>query len=41
MPGIPLPESLPEVDHVHNFSWYIGNYPDLNPKFFDALKFLS
>ncbi len=41
MPGIPLPESLPEVDHVHNFSWYIGNYPELSPKFFDALKFLS
>ena len=41
MPGMPLPESLPEVDHVHNFSWYIGNYPDLNPKFFEVLKFLS
>lgn len=25
----PDPESLPNVDHVHFFGWYIGNYPDL------------
>ena len=28
--GIPQPETLPNVEHVHHFSWYIGNFPDLN-----------
>lgn len=36
--SIPAPETLPNVDHVHHFAWYIGNYPDINPKIFDALK---
>lgn len=27
--GMPAPESLPITDHIHHFSWYIGNYPDL------------
>ncbi len=22
-------EKYPEVEHIHHFSWYIGNYPDL------------
>lgn len=26
----PSPDSLPVVDHVHHFGWYIGNYPELN-----------
>ncbi len=26
---IPSPESLPNTDFVHNFGWYIGNYPTL------------
>ena len=25
----PKPESLPNTDHVHDFGWYIGNYPKL------------
>ena len=25
------PEDFPEVDHIHFFGWYIGNYPDLDP----------
>jgi CDP-6-deoxy-D-xylo-4-hexulose-3-dehydrase len=25
----PPPEAFPEVDHMHHFAWYIGNYPDL------------
>jgi CDP-6-deoxy-D-xylo-4-hexulose-3-dehydrase len=36
--SIPAPETLPNVDHVHHFAWYIGNYPDINPEIFDALK---
>lgn len=28
--GFPKPESLEVVDHIHHFSWYIGNYPDLD-----------
>jgi len=23
-------EEFPNIDHVHNFSWYIGNYPSLD-----------
>lgn len=25
------PEDYPNVDHLHFFGWYIGNYPDLDP----------
>lgn len=28
-PGIPAPEGFPNVEHVHFFAFYIGNYPDL------------
>jgi CDP-6-deoxy-D-xylo-4-hexulose-3-dehydrase len=28
-PGIPAPERFPNVEHVHFFGFYIGNYPDL------------
>jgi CDP-6-deoxy-D-xylo-4-hexulose-3-dehydrase len=34
----PNPKSLPNVDHVHSFGWYFGNYPGLNPSFFDELS---
>ncbi len=27
--GVQAPEMLPIVDHIHHFSWYIGNYPEL------------
>jgi CDP-6-deoxy-D-xylo-4-hexulose-3-dehydrase len=27
--GLPRPEDLVNVEHVHNFGWYIGNYPEL------------
>jgi len=27
--NFPSPETLPVVDHVHHFGWYIGNYPTL------------
>jgi CDP-6-deoxy-D-xylo-4-hexulose-3-dehydrase len=33
----PLPESLPIADHVHHFSWYIGNYPELSHSQIDWL----
>jgi len=26
------PGDFPRVDHIHFFGWYIGNYPDLDPK---------
>ncbi len=38
LPGIDLPESLPNVDHVHHFGWYIGNYPDIDPGIFSAIS---
>ena len=28
--GIPRAESFPNVEHVHHFSWYIGNFPELS-----------
>lgn len=28
---------FPNVDHVHNFSWYVGNYPDLEQDKIDSL----
>lgn len=38
LPGMPAPESLPNVDHVHHFGWYIGNYPDINPEIYSAIS---
>lgn len=34
---IPLPETLPNTDFVHNFGWYIGNYPGLEQNRIDWL----
>jgi CDP-6-deoxy-D-xylo-4-hexulose-3-dehydrase len=31
------PESLKNVDHVHSFGWYLGNYPTLDENFYDEL----
>lgn len=36
--GMKAPESLPNVDHVHHFGWYIGNYPDIDPGIFSAIS---
>ena len=36
--GIPLPDSLPNVDFIHNFSWYIGNYPNIDSGIYTELK---
>lgn len=38
MTGIPDPESLPNVDHIHHFGWYIGNYPDIDQNIFESIK---
>ena len=27
--GFPSPEAVPVTDHIHHYSWYIGNYPEL------------
>jgi CDP-6-deoxy-D-xylo-4-hexulose-3-dehydrase len=35
--GIPNPESMPVTDHIHHYSWYIGNHPDLEPTKIDWL----
>jgi CDP-6-deoxy-D-xylo-4-hexulose-3-dehydrase len=36
--GIPTPDSLPNVDFIHHFSWYIGNYPNINSEIYIELK---
>jgi CDP-6-deoxy-D-xylo-4-hexulose-3-dehydrase len=36
--GIPTADSLPNVDFIHNFSWYIGNYPNINSEIYTELK---
>lgn len=38
LPGMKAPESLPNVDHVHHFGWYIGNYPDIDSGIFSAIR---
>lgn len=30
-------KDYPNIEHVHNFSWYIGNYPDLEQETIDKL----
>ena len=35
--GLPSPETMKNVDHVHHFAWYIGNYPELDPKQIELL----
>jgi CDP-6-deoxy-D-xylo-4-hexulose-3-dehydrase len=35
--NMPDPKSLPNVDHVHHFGWYIGNYPELNDEIYSAI----
>ena len=30
----PEPEKFPNVEHVHHFGWYIGNYPSLSTEFY-------
>lgn len=31
-------EDFPNVEHIHHFSWYLGNYPDLPESNFKILK---
>ena len=38
IPGSALPETLPNVEHVHNFAWYIGNYPDIDHAIFESIS---
>jgi len=38
LPGIPQPESLPNVDHVHHFGWYIGNYPNIDSEIYPTIS---
>jgi CDP-6-deoxy-D-xylo-4-hexulose-3-dehydrase len=39
--GTIAPESLPNTDFVHHFSWYIGNYPGINPQIFRELESIT
>jgi CDP-6-deoxy-D-xylo-4-hexulose-3-dehydrase len=34
---VPSIENFPEVEHVHHFGWYIGNYPDLDVRKIEQL----
>ena len=36
--GTPDPTMLPNVDHVHNFGWYLGNYPNIDTNVYEAIK---
>ena len=36
--SMPDPETLPVVDHIHHFAWYIGNYPDIDGGIFIAIS---
>lgn len=38
LPNSPVPESLPVVDHVHHFGWYIGNYPEIDEGIYKAIS---
>jgi CDP-6-deoxy-D-xylo-4-hexulose-3-dehydrase len=31
-------KDFPNLEHVHHFGWYIGNYPDLPARNLNALK---
>ena len=35
--GVPAPEQMTVTDHVHHYSWYIGNYPELDASKIDWL----
>ena len=34
---VPSLENFPEVEHIHHFGWYIGNYPDLDVRKIEQL----
>jgi CDP-6-deoxy-D-xylo-4-hexulose-3-dehydrase len=36
--NLPSPDTLKVTEHVHNFSWYLGNYPELDWSFFARLE---
>lgn len=38
IPEIPHPSLYPNVEHVHNYGWYIGNYPEIDAGIFDAIS---
>jgi CDP-6-deoxy-D-xylo-4-hexulose-3-dehydrase len=40
VPGIPRPQDFPNTEHVHHFSWYIGNFPELSHDQIDYLGVL-
>ena len=29
--------NFPNIEHIHNFSWYVGNYPELERNKIDLL----
>jgi CDP-6-deoxy-D-xylo-4-hexulose-3-dehydrase len=38
---MPSADSLPKVDFVHHFGWYLGNYPSLDDSFFSELAMIN
>lgn len=39
---IPNPEDFPETEHIHNYGYYVGNYPDIEPqRILDLCDFLN
>ena len=38
IPGMPNPELFPNVEHIHNFAWYIGNYPGIDDGIYSAIS---
>ena len=37
LPGLPHASEMTETEHVHHYSWYIGNYPELKLEQIDWL----
>ena len=31
-------EDFPNIEHIHHFSWYIGNYPNIDSGIYTELK---
>jgi CDP-4-dehydro-6-deoxyglucose reductase, E1 len=37
IPGLPNASEMSETEHIHHYSWYIGNYPELKSEQIDWL----
>jgi CDP-6-deoxy-D-xylo-4-hexulose-3-dehydrase len=40
--NIPNPKDFPETEHIHNYGYYVGNYPDIEEqRILDLCNFLN